>query len=39
MGSISHHITPIVINSLWGRYRYTHANTHTHIEMFAQKQF
>ena len=28
MGSISRHITPLVINSLGGRH--THANTHTH---------
>ena len=39
MGSISHHITPLVINSLGGRHthtqthtrKHTHANTHTRI--------
>ena len=34
IGSISHHITPLVINSLGGRhthtYTHTHAHTHTH---------
>ena len=39
MGSISHHITPLVINSLGGRHtckhkhtcKHTHTHTHTHI--------
>ena len=35
MGSISRHITPLVINSLRGGH--THANTHTDIR--AQDQF
>ena len=29
MGSISRHITPIVINSLGGGHTHTYANTHT----------
>ena len=28
MGSISHHITPLVINSLGGGHTHTHASTH-----------
>ena len=45
MGFISHHITPLVINSLGGRHTHTHTNkhthtqTHTHIQMSAQEQF
>ena len=35
MGSISHHITPLAINSLGGGY--THK--HTHIQTSTQKQF
>ena len=30
MGSTSHHITPLVINSLGGRHTHTHARTHAH---------
>ena len=30
MGSISHHITPLVINSLWGRQTDRHTHTHTY---------
>ena len=34
MGSISRHITPLVINSLGGGHTHTHANTqiHTHTD-------
>ena len=45
MGSISHHIMPLVINSLGGRHtrKHTHANTHmqthTHTDIHGQKQF
>ena len=35
MGSISHHITPLVINSLGGRH--THTHTHTHILKFTDR--
>ena len=37
MGSISHHITPLVINSLGGGHTHTHANTHTRIQTFADR--
>ena len=37
MGSISSHITPIVINSLLGGH--THTNTHKKLPMSVQKQF
>ena len=37
MGSISPHITPLVINSLGGRD--THMQTHTHTDIHGQKQF
>ena len=30
MGSISHHITPLVINSLGGGHTHAHTHTHTH---------
>ena len=30
MGSISHHITPLVINSLRGGHTHTHTQTHMH---------
>ena len=45
MESISHHITPLVINSLGGgphTHTHTHANTHTHTYTYrrsAQDQF
>ena len=38
-GSIAHHSTPLVINSLGGRHTHKHANTHTHIDIRGQKQF
>ena len=31
MGSISHHITPLVINSLGGGHTHTHTHTHAYI--------
>ena len=31
MGSISRHITPLVINSLGGGHTHTHTNTHTDV--------
>ena len=39
--SISHHIIPLVINSLGGRHtnKYTHTQTHTHTDIHRQKQF
>jgi len=41
-GSISHHITPLVINSLRGGHTNTHTHTHTHTQAYRhcrQKQF
>ena len=35
MGSISCHITPIVINSLGGGHTHTHKYTHTHTHTHA----
>ena len=45
MGSISHHITPLVVYSLGGRHTHkhthtqtqthTHTHTHTHIQIFV----
>ena len=35
MGSISHHITPLVVNSLGGGD--THTHTHTHILKFTDR--
>ena len=37
MESISHHITPLVINSLGGGH--TRKHTHTHTDIRGQKQF
>ena len=41
MGSISRHITPLVINSLGGghTHKHTHTHTQTHIQTSAQEQF
>ena len=41
MGSRSHHIMPLVINSLGGSHTYTHTHTHanTHAYIHGQKQF
>ena len=36
MGSISHHITPLVINGLGGRHTHTHAHTHTQTHTHAE---
>ena len=38
MGSISHHITPLVIDSLGAdTHIHTHTHTHTHIQKFADR--
>ena len=41
MGSISHHITPLVISSLKGGHthtcKHTHTHTHTRIQTFADR--
>ena len=38
MGSISHHITPLVINSLRAdTHANTHTHTHTHIQTFMDR--
>ena len=38
MGSISHHIMPLVINSLKGGHTHTHRHTHTHTHTQTQMQ-
>ena len=38
MGSISHHITPLVINSLGGRHTHKHANTILRTETIIRNQ-
>ena len=38
MGSISHHITPLVINSLGGGDTHTHTHTHTHTQAYRRSQ-
>ena len=37
MGSISYHITPLVINSLGGRHTHTHTHTRTHTHTHNKK--
>ena len=37
MGSISHHITPLVINSLGGGHTHTHKHTHANTHTFADR--
>ena len=37
MGSISHHITPLVINSLGGAHTNTHTCKHTFIQTFVDR--
>ena len=38
MGSISHHITPLVINDLGGGHTHTHTHAHTHTHTQAHIQ-
>ena len=38
MGSISHHIMPLVINSLGGGQTHTRKHTHTRIQTFADRR-
>ena len=37
MGSISHHITPLVVHSLGGGDTHTHTHKHTCIQIFADR--
>ena len=39
MGSISHHITPLVTNSLEDGHTNTHTQIHMHTDIREQKQF
>ena len=39
MGSISHHITPLVINNLGGGHTHTHTHTNTHTNVRGQSNF
>ena len=36
MGSILHHITPLIINKLWGTCTHTHARTNAHTHTHAR---
>ena len=38
MGSISHHIPPLVINSLGGRHTYAHTHMQTHTQAYRRSQ-